>query len=98
MVKGHQERLDDLVEEVMAEAEAAYVSVGRIGVTVGPGSFTGLRAGLAFAKGLGAALGIPLAGVGTLPALAGSARSDAMTAAVIDARRGQIYTQFFKGM
>ncbi|HEY3812161.1 MAG TPA: tRNA (adenosine(37)-N6)-threonylcarbamoyltransferase complex dimerization subunit type 1 TsaB [Caulobacteraceae bacterium] len=98
MVRGHQERLADLVEEVMAEAEAAYVSVNRIGVTVGPGSFTGLRVGLAFAKGLGEALGLPVAGVGTLPALAGSARSDRLTAAVIDARRGQIYTQFFKDM
>ena len=98
MVRGHQERLAGLVDELMRGAGADFASLDRIGVTVGPGSFTGLRVGLAFAKGLGAAVGIPVAGVGTLSALAGSAESSRLTAAVIDARRGQVYVQYFKGM
>ncbi len=96
--RGHQERLADLVGELMHEVGVDFAGLERIGVTVGPGSFTGLRVGLAFAKGLGAALGVPVAGVGTLVALAGSAGSDGLSAAVIDARRGQAYVQYFKDM
>ena len=59
MARGHQERLAPLVAEVMAEAGSASTGLDRIGVTVGPGSFTGLRVGLAFAKGLGVALDRP---------------------------------------
>ena len=96
MLRGHQERLADLVSELMAEAAAGFAGLDRIGVTIGPGSFTGLRVGLAFAKGLGAALGIPVTGVGTLQALAASAETGRLTAAVIDARREQVYIQYFK--
>ena len=70
MHRGHQERLAPLVAEAMAQAGAAFPDLDRIGVTVGPGSFTGLRVGLAFAKGLAIALGIPCVGVGVLDALA----------------------------
>ena len=52
MARGHQERLAPLVQEVMAQAGLDFEALDRIGVTVGPGSFTGLRVGLAFAKGL----------------------------------------------
>jgi tRNA threonylcarbamoyladenosine biosynthesis protein TsaB len=96
MERGHQERLAPMAAEVMAEAAAAFADVGKIAVTVGPGSFTGLRVGLAFAKGLHLATGAPLAGVGTLAALAASARSDALSAGVIDARRGMVYLQAFE--
>lgn len=93
MPRGHQERLAPLVREVMLEAGVAFGDLTRIGVTVGPGSFTGLRVGLAFAKGLSAALGIPCVGVGALEAMAlGRA---GFTAAVIDARREQVYVQMF---
>ena len=62
---------------------------------MGPGSFTGLRVGMAFALGLGAALGKPVVGLSTLDALAGA--SDAPDcAALIDARRGQVYARFWK--
>lgn len=95
MTKGHQERLAGLVRDAMAEAGGGFGSVDRIGVTVGPGSFTGLRVGLAFAQGLGAALDRPVIGVSTLDALAASIDETGLVAAVIDARRGQVYARLF---
>jgi tRNA threonylcarbamoyladenosine biosynthesis protein TsaB len=95
MLRGHQERLAPMVEAVMAAAGLPFAALDRIGVTVGPGSFTGLRVGLAFAKGLGLALGKPCVGVGTLEALAASEPGPGLTAAVIDAKRGQVYLQAF---
>ncbi|WP_292070920.1 tRNA (adenosine(37)-N6)-threonylcarbamoyltransferase complex dimerization subunit type 1 TsaB [Brevundimonas sp. UBA7534] len=100
MAKGHQERLGGLVRDVVAEAAAkggaGFDAVERIGVTVGPGSFTGLRVGLAFALGLGAALDRPVLGLSTLEALAASVADAAgPVAALIDARRGQVYARLF---
>jgi tRNA threonylcarbamoyladenosine biosynthesis protein TsaB len=96
MAKGHQERIGGLVRDAVADA-GGFEGVERIGVTVGPGSFTGLRVGLAFAQGLGAALGVPVVGISTLAALARTADDGiGVTAAVIDARRGQVYLQTFR--
>ncbi len=95
MTKGHQERLGGLACDAAAEA-GGFDGVDRIGVTVGPGSFTGLRVGLAFALGLGAALGRPVVGVSTLDALAASVPAEGLVAAVIDARRGQVYGRLFR--
>jgi len=98
MTKGHQERLGGLVRDVMAEAGGGFDSLDRIGVTVGPGSFTGLRVGLAFAQGLGAALDRPVVGISALDALAASLDDAAgPVAALIDARRGQVYARLFIG-
>ncbi|MFT4934869.1 MAG: tRNA threonylcarbamoyladenosine biosynthesis protein TsaB [Pseudoalteromonas distincta] len=94
MGRGHQEAVAPLAAEVMAQAGLAFADLERIGVTIGPGSFTGLRVGLAFAKGLGAALSIPVVGIGTLAALA-EPLGEELTFAAIDARRGQIYLQAF---
>jgi len=96
MLRGHQERLALQVEGAMAEAGLAFADLDRIGVTVGPGSFTGLRVGLAFAKGLGVALDIPVVGVGSLQALAAGEPDDGLVLALIDARRGQAYWQAFR--
>lgn len=96
MTKGHQERLGGLVRDVMAEAGGGFDSLDRIGVTVGPGSFTGLRVGLAFAQGLGAALDRPVIGLSALDALAASLDdASGPVAALIDARRGQVYARLF---
>lgn len=95
MVKGHQERLAGMARDAVAEA-GGFAGVDRIGVTVGPGSFTGLRVGLAFAQGLGAALGIPVVGVSTLDGLAASVDGEGATAVLIDARRGQVYARFWR--
>jgi tRNA threonylcarbamoyladenosine biosynthesis protein TsaB len=94
MRRGHQERLAVMAQATMAEAGTPFSSLDRIGVTIGPGSFTGLRVGLAFAKGLGVALDRPVVGVGVLEALASGA-GDGFVAAVIDARRDQVYVQAF---
>jgi tRNA threonylcarbamoyladenosine biosynthesis protein TsaB len=96
MQRGHQERLAAMVQEVLAEAELPFGDLERIAVTTGPGSFTGVRVGLAFAKGLALALGIPLAGIGTLQAIAASAARQGRITAVIDAKRGQVYLQAFE--
>ena len=94
MVRGHQERLAPMAQAVMAQAGIPFSALNRIGATVGPGSFTGLRVGVAFAKGLGSALGIPAVGVGALEALA--AEASGLVASVIDARRDQVYLQVFE--
>jgi len=95
MQRGHQERLAVMTQDVVGEAGLRFDKLERIAVTIGPGSFTGLRVGLAFAKGLALATGAPLVGMGTLQALAASA-DDGRTAGVIDARRGQVYAQAFE--
>ena len=96
MARGHQEALAPLARAVMAEAGLAFGDLVGIGVTVGPGSFTGLRVGLAFAQGLGAAVDRPVVGLSTLDALAASAESDdGPVAAIVDARRGQVYARLF---
>lgn len=95
MARGHQERLAPMAGEAMAAAGLAFADLDRIAVTVGPGSFTGLRVGLAFAKGLALALDRPCTGVGVLEALARTAELDE-GAAVIDAGRGFLWLQIFR--
>lgn len=94
MSRGHQERLALLVSGTMDRAGLTFDELDRVAATVGPGSFTGLRVGLAFAKGISQALSIPLVGVGSLPALA--AGRAGLVCAAVDARRGQIYLQIFR--
>ncbi|MFW2341907.1 tRNA (adenosine(37)-N6)-threonylcarbamoyltransferase complex dimerization subunit type 1 TsaB [Brevundimonas sp.] len=96
MTRGHQERLPVLVESVLAEAGIPASALKIVAATRGPGSFTGLRVGLAFAQGLAAATGARPVGLSSLDALAvqahlAEADSLAPIAAVMDARRGQVY-------
>jgi tRNA threonylcarbamoyladenosine biosynthesis protein TsaB len=95
MARGHQERLAPMVAQTMSQAGLAFDALERIAVTVGPGSFTGLRVGLAFAKALALATGAPCAGVGVLEALAASEAETGFVVCAIDARRGQVYLQVF---
>jgi tRNA threonylcarbamoyladenosine biosynthesis protein TsaB len=94
MARGHQERLAPMAERTMADAGIGFEAIDRVAVTVGPGSFTGLRVGIAFAKGLAAARGLPLVGIGTLEALA--APHAGLVFPSIDAKRGQLYLQAFE--
>ncbi len=96
MTRGHQERLAPMARDLMINAGVTFASLDRIGVTIGPGSFTGLRVGLAFAKGLALALDRPCVGVGTLEALAASVEAAGRHVAVIDAGRGHVYLQIFE--
>ena len=96
MVKGHSERIAGFARDAAKQAGLAFTELDRIGVTVGPGSFTGLRVGLAFAQGLAAALDRPVVGVSALDALAASAGEARAAAALIDARRGQVYARFWR--
>lgn len=91
--RGHAERLAPMVEAALAAAKAEYADLGRVAVTTGPGSFTGVRVGIAFARGLALALDIPAIGVGSLDALAFplSRSGKGTVAAVLDAKRGEVY-------
>jgi tRNA threonylcarbamoyladenosine biosynthesis protein TsaB len=95
MARGHQERLAPMVREVMARSGLGFAALDRIAVTVGPGSFTGLRVGLAFAKGLALALDRPCVGVSVLEALGRGPERLGFVVACVDARRGQVYLQAF---
>ena len=76
MNRGHAEVLMGLVDEVEAEAGFGVLACDRLAVTVGPGTFTGLRVGLAAARGFALASGKPLVGLTTLHAIAAGAEGE----------------------
>lgn len=82
MAKGQAERLAPMAQEVLAEAGIAPSALDRIAVTRGPGAFTGLRIGLAFARGLAVALDRPCVGISTLEVLAHAASAQRTAAAI----------------
>jgi len=98
MTRGHAEALMPLVQRVMREANLAFADVDRIAVTTGPGSFTGLRVGIAAARGIALAAGKPIVGLTTLSAYAAphmAADDSFPVVAAIDARHAQVYLQVF---
>ena len=99
MERGQSERLVPMIEAVMAEGDLAYVGLDRLAVTTGPGGFTGVRIGLATARGLALACGRPLIGVSSFRVLAYAARKEVATdgslVVVIDAKRRELYVQAF---
>ncbi len=98
---GHAARLLGLVCGALADAGLSLGDVERIGVGAGPGSFTGLRIGVATARGLAQALAVPLVAVSTLRALADGAAAENAPArpvlAVVDARRGEGFAAAYAG-
>lgn len=84
MNKGQAERLAPMVREAAAQAGIAFAEIDRVTATTGPGSFTGVRVGLSFARALALTLGKPCIGVSTLEALALQAGEDGLRAAVIE--------------
>ena len=99
---GHAERLMPMTRDVMQAAGLAFSDLQRIAVTVGPGSFTGVRAGVAAARGLALATGLPIVGATSLAviahradALLGAARAGRLLAVAVDARREMVYLQLF---
>jgi len=101
MRAGHAEALAGRVREQMEEAGLGFSDLDRIAVTVGPGTFTGVRIGLSFARGLKLATGCPVVALTTLEAIAANVSAgeagNATTpiAVAVDARRGEIYFQMF---
>ncbi|MDP4025925.1 tRNA (adenosine(37)-N6)-threonylcarbamoyltransferase complex dimerization subunit type 1 TsaB [Methylobacterium sp. NEAU 140] len=96
MSRGHAEALLPLIERVLARVEGGFDGLDRIAVTVGPGSYTGLRVGLSAARAIGLATGRPVVGVGTLSALLAPLLSESgpgTIAAAVDARHGAVYVQ-----
>lgn len=96
--RGHAEHLMDVVDAALAKADIALAAVERIVVTVGPGSFTGIRIGVAAARGFALSLNIPAIGVTTLEVMAATAREQnpgQSVLAAIDAKREEIYLQSF---
>lgn len=69
MTQGHDARLAPIVDQVMRAAGVQFVELDRVAVIVGPGSFTGVRVGVAFARALGMTLSAPTIGVSSLEAL-----------------------------
>jgi len=97
MAQGHAEALPGMIAGVMGEAGLAMSAIDRIAVTRGPGTFTGVRIGLATARGLALALDRPAIGIGTLEALAAAVPAGGNTpiVSIIDARRCEVYMQIF---
>lgn len=98
MLRGHAEALMPLIARVMDAAKLEFSDIDRIAVTTGPGSFTGLRVGIAAARGIALAAGKQAVGLSTLAAYAAPliTKDDRIPVmAVIDARHGQVYLQVF---
>lgn len=103
MERGHAEALFPMIEAVMEEAGATFSDLTRIAVTSGPGTFTGVRVGVAAARGLALACGVEIVGATSLHVMAKAcltalpANPPAGRGVVIahDARRGEIYVQNF---
>lgn len=99
MTTGQAERLVPMIEQVLDSAGAAYKDLASVAVTRGPGAFTGLRIGLATARGLSLALGIPTVGVETFEALmethkrAGAGQGP--VAVLIETKRADYYARFY---
>lgn len=94
MQRGHAEALAPMAEAVMHASGNSFSDIERLAVTTGPGTFTGQRVGLAFARAMALALKIPVVGVTTLDAMAAQALSEENTdwaLAVCDAKRGEVY-------
>jgi len=98
----HSAELGPALDRLLEQSDATLGQVGAIGVGLGPGSYTGLRVGVAFAKGLEFGLRVPLAGVPSFEAMAARVTRDACNGfagticALVDARMGGIYAGLYR--
>src|SRR6478752_9537123 len=98
MQRGHAEALMPLIARILQSAQLDFADFDRIAVTTGPGSFTGLRVGIAAARGIALAAGKPAVGLSTLAAYAAphmAADETVPVVAAIDARHAHVYLQVF---
>src|SRR5690606_8890430 len=97
LARGHDARLAPMSAEALAQAGREPRALSRVAVAIGPGSFTGVRVGVAFARGLAPALRIPAVGISSLDALAPTVGAPGLFAAVHDARRGEVVWRAYRG-
>ncbi len=90
----HSQELLAAVESVVSDV-GGWSEIGRIGVGVGPGTFTGLRIGIATARALAQARSLPLAGVSSLRALAAGSNQATPVLAVLDAKRSEAFAALY---
>ncbi len=99
MERGHAEALVPMIERVMAEGGLPYSALAAVAATAGPGAFTGLRIGLAAARGIALAAGKPAIGITAFAAVAAAipaaARQQRPVAVAIDTKREDLYLQLF---
>ena len=90
----HSEQLHGFIQKVLKKADIKMSSIDAVSVSKGPGSFTGLRIGVAAAKGICFALDLPLIGINSLQVLAGKVNliEDTLIFPMFDARRMEVYT------
>lgn len=94
---GHAEIVAPSVEHLLRWSEVDLGQVGGVAVGIGPGLFTGLRVGVATARGLAQVLGVPMVGIGSLDTIAFSVRhTRSRIAAAIDGKRGEVFYAFYR--
>jgi tRNA threonylcarbamoyladenosine biosynthesis protein TsaB len=101
MDKGHSERLVPMIGEVLADGGVGIAAVRTIAVTVGPGSFTGVRTGIAVARGLALAAGLEICGTDSLHVMAAGLRENGIAGPIAIAagtRDGLVYFATFDGL
>ena len=91
--RGQGEALMSMIQDVLQQMEKAPKDLTHIAVTIGPGSFTGVRIGLATARGLGLALNIPVLGIDNFTATAHDLKKDVVI--VLDSKRDDYFVQSF---
>jgi tRNA threonylcarbamoyladenosine biosynthesis protein TsaB len=97
MTRNHAVAILPLIDETLQDGGVGLRDVDAVAVSIGPGSFTGLRVGLSVAKGLVLVGGMAIVGVPTLEVLAQTAAADGVPiCTVLDARRGEVYTAAFR--
>ena len=103
MTTGHAERLMPMIDEVLRESGQSLDALDAIAVSEGPGTFTGTRVGVAAARGLALATGLPIRATTSLHVMAhralaelGSAATARILAVCVDARAGQVFVQMFE--
>jgi tRNA threonylcarbamoyladenosine biosynthesis protein TsaB len=92
----HSRKLIASIDWLFGETEVDWAMIHGVTVGLGPGSFTGLRIGMATAKGLAAAAGKPLIGISTLDVLANNCMTTKIICAVLDARKREVYFAFYR--
>ncbi len=92
----HSRRLLALIDYLMNETEVDWPSIEAVAVSIGPGSFTGLRIGMATVKGLLFGADRKMVGVSTLDGLASKCAPSPWICSVLDARKGEVYAAFYR--